>query len=116
MQVVFDSTAGKAPSMSSKKRISMRLDENVNWLPLISITRKKPSSGIRPHEAIFNGTQLFPPAHNNSAYLRLTVTQDGREHILILPFDDLRLAEEFNTKLVDLAGQTLESIGTLEVV
>jgi hypothetical protein len=101
--------------MSHEKRISMRLDENVNWLPLISATRGRPRGGIRPSDAIFSRAQLFPPAHNNSAYLRLTVMQDGKEHIIILPFDDFRLAKRFDSELVDLVGQTLETLGAVEV-
>jgi hypothetical protein len=103
------------PDSPAENGYPLRLDENVNWRPLISTTGAKSRSGIRPSEAILNRTQLFPPAHNNSAYLRLTVTQNGREHVVMLPFDDPKIAEQFNSKLVDLVGQTLETAGALEV-
>ena len=101
------------PHWPPEKGYLLRLDENVNWRPLISITGAKSSSGIRLSEATLNRTQLFPPAHNNSAYLRLAVTQDGREHVIMLPFDDLHIAEQFQSKLVDLVGQTLERAGAV---
>ena len=41
--------------------------------------------------------------------------QDGKEHIIILPFDDFRLAERFNSEIVDLVGQTLDTLGAVEV-
>ena len=107
--------AGYGPPCFTEKGYLLRLDENVNWRPLVSTISAKSRSRIRPSEAILNRTQLFPPAHNNSAYLRLTVTQDSREHVIILPFDDLNIAEKFNVKLVDLLGQTLERAGALEV-
>ena len=102
------------PDSLTEKGYPLRLDENVNWRPLISSTGAKSRSGIRPSDAILNRTQLFPPAHNNSAYLRLTVTQDAREHVIILPFDDLFIAEQFYSKLVHMGGQTLERAGAVE--
>jgi hypothetical protein len=34
--------------------------------------------------------------------------------VVTLPFDNPRIAEEFDRKLADKAGQTLESVGQLE--
>lgn len=72
------------------------------------------SVAIRLRDALLTRTQFFPPAHGNSAYLRIAVTQDGSEHIIILPFDEPGIAESFNTKLLDLIGEPLEKVGALE--
>jgi hypothetical protein len=93
----------------------MRLHEHENWGPLVSDTAGQPSLGIRPGEAIFMRIRFSPPTRDNSAYLRLSVVQDGKEHIITLPFDDLEAAEQFNRKLSGMIGGTLAAIGSVEI-
>ena len=92
----------------------MRLEENVNWAPL-TLTNHNSGAAIRLRDAALTRTQFFPPAHGNPSYLRLTVSQDSSEHVLILPFEDERVGDAFNTKLLSMIGQTLEAIGSVEV-
>ena len=91
----------------------MRLDEHVNWRPLVSNSAKSVST-LRLDKAILNRTELFPAAHNNSAYLRLVVVQDGKEHLVILPFDDSKMAERFYDKLNGRSGETLKQLGEVQ--
>src|SRR5690242_6153223 len=99
----------------SKEGTILRLDENVNWAPLTTTTNPNSRTGIRLRDAALTQTQSFPAAHGNSSYLRLTVMQDGSEHILMLPFEDERVADAFNTKLISMMGQTLEALGSIEI-
>jgi hypothetical protein len=92
----------------------LRLDENVNWAPLAN-SKAHSHTAIRLRDAVLTRTQFFAPAHGNPSYLRLTITQDLSEHVLILPFEDERLANAFNSKLLLLVGQTLEAVGSVEV-
>ena len=101
-------------NLAEKGRI-LRLNENANWEPLLYPSNRNSSTSIRLQEATLARTQFFPPAHGNSSYLRLTVRQDNSEHVVILPFEDEKIAERFNAKLLLQLGEPLEAIGSVEV-